>query len=79
MQAQAAAVVAAIQTKKMAKQISTQSNAVLAGGCGDKGDDKKDGKADSTQSNAVLAGGCGDKSDDKKDGKVRQHYKAMQS
>jgi hypothetical protein len=55
-------------TKKTAKQ-STQSDAVLAGDCGDKSDDKKDGKADSTQSNAVLAGGCGDKSDDKKDGK----------
>jgi hypothetical protein len=55
--------------KKDGKADSTQINAVLAGGCGDKSDDKKDGKADSTQSNAVLAGGCGDKSDDKKDGK----------
>ena len=55
--------------KKDGKADSTQSNAVLAGSCGDKSDDKKDGKADSSQSDAILAGGCGDKSDDKKDSK----------
>jgi hypothetical protein len=65
----AAAVVAAILTIIDGNADSNHSNAILAGGCGDKSDDKKDGKSDSIQSNAVLAGGCGDKSDDKKDGK----------
>jgi len=55
--------------KKDGKADYTQSNAVLAGDCGDKSDDKKDCKTDNTLSNAVLAGGCGDKGDDKKDGK----------